>query len=132
AEVGAAEHRLRRRKVSVDVRDAVYVLGIEELGRAREPPGQALVDRDVAAPQLRELEVGVGERELEARRGCARRRGLVRIGVRVERVVDRRVMLYEPGEHPGVADLIGYPHVRGAAGEDACAASDLGVLLAVQ
>src|SRR5438552_9808116 len=39
-----------------------------ELGGARQPPRQLLVDPDVAAPQLRELEVRVGEREREGRR----------------------------------------------------------------
>src|SRR5439155_8023981 len=102
-------------------------------GGARQTPRQALVDRDVAAPQLRELEVRVGEGELEARRRRARDRGgLVLIGVWVERAGGRAVRLEEAGEHTGIADLVRDPHVRGAAGEDPGAAPDLGLLLAMQ
>src|SRR5205807_1940091 len=94
AGVGAAERRLHGWKVGVDVRDPVHVLGIQELGGARQPPRQPLVDPDVAAPQLRELEVRVGERERERRRRRAGDiGGLVRIGVRAEREGGRGVRL---------------------------------------
>src|SRR5207249_6151095 len=84
------------------------------------------------SPQLRELEVRVGERKLEVRRRPAGdREGLVRIRVWVEREGGRVVRLSEPREHPGVADLVRDPHVRGTPGEDAGSAPDLGLLLAL-
>ena len=62
--------RLRRRQVGVDVVDAVDVLVVEELDRAGDAAGQPLIDGDVGAPDLRELEVGIGDVQLEARRAA--------------------------------------------------------------
>ena len=76
------------------------------------PQGRRWSTREVGAPHLRELEVGVGERELVAagrRAGHGRRLVAVRIGV--ERPRGRVVQLLEAGEHAGVADLVGDPDV---------------------
>ncbi len=129
--IGPVERRLRRRQVGVVVRQAVDVLVVDELGGADEAPRQALVDADVGAPGLRELEVGVGDGQVDARRrraGDGRR--LVEVRVRVERAVARVLDLLEPGEHARVADLVGDPDVGRLAGEDAGAAADLRVALA--
>ena len=124
--VRAAEGGLRRRQVRVEVRHAVHVLGVQVFGRTGESPWQLLIDCDVRAPQLRELEVRIGERQLETRRRCARHgRRLVGVRIRVERIIEGGISLDEAGEHAGITDLVGDPHVRGASGENAGTAADL-------
>ena len=71
AVVDAGECRLRRGQIRVDVVDAVDVLVIEELDRARDAAGQTMIDAEVRAPDLRKLEVRIGDVQLEARRAFA-------------------------------------------------------------
>ena len=124
--VGAGERRLRGRQIRIDVGDPVDVLGVEILGRPGQAPGQLLVDGEVAAPQLRELEVRIGEGQLEARRrGARHRRRLVGVRIRIERIGKRGIGLDETGEYAGVADLVRDPHVGGPPGEDADPTADL-------
>src|SRR5262249_22544591 len=81
---------------------------------------------DVRPPRLRELEVRIGDRQVDARgRRAGDLRRLVEIRVRVERVLVRVVRLNESGQHTRVADLVGDPDVRGLAGEHAGAAAEL-------
>src|SRR5206468_9006590 len=128
--VWAGERRLRRGKIGVEIRDPVYVFGVQVFGRAGDAPGELLVDGDVAAPQLRELEIRIGEGKLEARRGRAcDRRGLVRVRVRVEGIRRGVVLLNESSQHAGVADLIGDPHVCRPPGENSRAAAYLSIVI---
>ena len=131
--VRAHEARLRRGQVGVGVGDAVDVPGVEALERADQAPGEPAVDGEVAAPDLRELEVRLGERELVARGRRARDvRRLVGVDVRVERPRLGVVLLLEAGEDAGVADLVRDPDVGRTAREDAGAAAQLGLASAVQ
>ena len=107
--VGSCKRALRCRQIGIDVRDAVYVLRVEILGRARQVPGQLLVDCEITAPELRELEVGIGEGEVELRRRSALDRfggRLVSIGIWIERVGRGVGGRDEPGQDAGIADLV--------------------------
>ena len=92
--------------------------GKDVLGGAHEAPGKPSVNGDVASPDLRELEIGIGDVQLIARSAGAGCGGLVGIRVRVER--KRRCVVDDSlaGEYPGVAKLIRNPDVRRPPAED--------------
>ncbi len=91
AVVDAGERRLRRRQIGVDIRDAVDVLAVEELASRRNTTRQPVVHAEVAAPDLRELEIRLGDVQLKAARALPRDVGrLVATRIRAERI-DARI-----------------------------------------
>jgi hypothetical protein len=65
------------RQIRVDVKDAVDVLCVQQFRRADDPHRQLAVHRDVRAPDLWELEIGIGHVERIAQRAGAGRLALV-------------------------------------------------------
>ena len=130
--IGPGERRLRGGQIGVDVRHAIHVAVVDELAGAHQSPRQPPIDGDVGPPRLGKLEIGVRDGEVGARWRCAGdRRRLVGVGVRIERERGRGGdAVDEAGQHAGVADLVGDPHVRRFAGEHARAAAQLRPLIA--
>ncbi len=87
-----------------------------------------MVDGKVRAPDLRELEVGLGHGQAVCgSRSTEHLRRLIGVRVRIERPCRGVVDLLETGQQAVLAELVGDPDVEGPAGEDARATADLGL-----
>ena len=134
AVVDAGERRLRRRQIGVDIRDAVDVLAVEELAGRRNAARQPVIHAEVAAPDLGELEIRLGDVQLKAARALPRDvRRLVAIRIRAERIdarIARRLDARDlSDQYAGVAQLIRDPHIERRTGECAGAHAHLRPLL---